>query len=186
MTKTQNQIIFFPPPKSVYFFQQHWESEYFFREKKHTPPPLQVKRSFPNWLNYEEIWDLCCFVYPDCTYSTVDYNWYFTSYQLKLDVCWNLFLFSCIWRSISIDVVFSGYSGFLHHDITEILLKVALNTINLTPTKYMIWVYSFDYVVCEILCSIFTWSDFRNDQRYTCCGSRNIYALQHFIKILHM
>jgi hypothetical protein len=26
-------------------------------------------------------------------------------------------------------VVFSGYSGFLHHDITEISLKVALNTI---------------------------------------------------------
>jgi hypothetical protein len=31
MTKTLNQIIFFPPPKSIYFFQQHWESEYFFR-----------------------------------------------------------------------------------------------------------------------------------------------------------
>jgi hypothetical protein len=25
MTKTLNQIIFFPPPKSEYFFQQHWE-----------------------------------------------------------------------------------------------------------------------------------------------------------------
>jgi hypothetical protein len=24
MTKTLNQIIFFPPPKSEYFFQQHW------------------------------------------------------------------------------------------------------------------------------------------------------------------
>jgi len=36
-------------------------------------------------------------------------------------------------------VVFSGYSGFLHlltdrHDITEILLKVALNTITVTMT----------------------------------------------------
>ena len=30
MTKTLNQIIFFPPPKSEFFFQQHWESEYFF------------------------------------------------------------------------------------------------------------------------------------------------------------
>ena len=30
MTKTLNQIYFFPPPKSEYFFQQHWESEYFF------------------------------------------------------------------------------------------------------------------------------------------------------------
>ena len=30
-------------------------------------------------------------------------------------------------------VIFSGYSGFLHHDITEILLKVAFNTITLTP-----------------------------------------------------
>jgi len=26
-------------------------------------------------------------------------------------------------------MVFSGYSGFLHHDATEILLKLALNTI---------------------------------------------------------
>ena len=33
MTKTLNQIIFFPPPISEYFFQQHWESEYFFRKK---------------------------------------------------------------------------------------------------------------------------------------------------------
>ena len=32
MTKTLNQIFFFPPPKSEYFFQQHWESEYFFRK----------------------------------------------------------------------------------------------------------------------------------------------------------
>jgi hypothetical protein len=31
-------------------------------------------------------------------------------------------------------VIFSGYSGFLHlHDIAEILLKVALNTITLAP-----------------------------------------------------
>ena len=34
VTKTLNQIIFYPPPKSEYFFQQHWESEYFFRKKK--------------------------------------------------------------------------------------------------------------------------------------------------------
>jgi hypothetical protein len=33
MTKTLNQIIFFPPPRSEYFVQQHWESEYFFRKK---------------------------------------------------------------------------------------------------------------------------------------------------------
>ena len=33
MTKTLNQIFFFPSPKSEYFFQQHWESEYFFRKK---------------------------------------------------------------------------------------------------------------------------------------------------------
>jgi len=31
-------------------------------------------------------------------------------------------------------VIFSGYSGFLRHDITEILLKVALNIIK-QPTK---------------------------------------------------
>ena len=33
--------------------------------------------------------------------------------------------------------VFSGYSGFLHrHDVTEILLKVALSTINQTKPNY--------------------------------------------------
>ena len=32
MTKTLNQIFFFPaPPKSEYFFQQHWESEYLYK-----------------------------------------------------------------------------------------------------------------------------------------------------------
>ena len=39
MTKTLNQIIFFPPPKS----------EYFFRKKPY--PPFQVKWSFPNKAN---------------------------------------------------------------------------------------------------------------------------------------
>ena len=38
MTKTLNQIIFFPPLKSEFFFQQQWESEYFFLEKNHNPP----------------------------------------------------------------------------------------------------------------------------------------------------
>jgi hypothetical protein len=43
ITKTLNQIFFFPLPKSdyfffplpksEYFFQQHWELEYFFRKK---------------------------------------------------------------------------------------------------------------------------------------------------------
>jgi hypothetical protein len=45
MTKTQNQIIFFPPLKSEYIFQQHWESEYFFRPPP--PPSLEVKWSVP-------------------------------------------------------------------------------------------------------------------------------------------
>jgi hypothetical protein len=31
-----------------------------------------------------------------------------------------------------LSVVFSGYSGFLCHNIAEILLKVALNTMSLT------------------------------------------------------
>ena len=47
MTKTLNQIIFFPASKSESFFQQHWESEYFFRKKTIPPPTLQVKWSFP-------------------------------------------------------------------------------------------------------------------------------------------
>jgi hypothetical protein len=46
MTKTLNQIFFFP--QSKYFFQQHWESEYFFR-KKNIPPPMEVKWSVP-WI----------------------------------------------------------------------------------------------------------------------------------------
>ena len=46
---SESDYFFFPPPKSKYFFQQHWESEYFFRKKTITPspPPLQVKWSFP-------------------------------------------------------------------------------------------------------------------------------------------
>jgi hypothetical protein len=46
MTKTLNQIIFFPPPKSEYFFQQHWESEYLFRKKTITPPGSNTLRVF--------------------------------------------------------------------------------------------------------------------------------------------
>jgi len=33
-------------------------------------------------------------------------------------------------------MVFTGYSGFLHYDIAEILLKVALNAITLTMDWY--------------------------------------------------
>ena len=47
---SESDFFFFPQPKSEYFFQQHWESEYFFRKKTYppSPPPLQVKWSFPN------------------------------------------------------------------------------------------------------------------------------------------
>ena len=51
MTKTLNQIIFFPPPKSEYFFQQQWESEYFFRKK--TYPPFKLNGRSLN-INDEE------------------------------------------------------------------------------------------------------------------------------------
>ena len=44
MTKTLNQIIFFPPPESEYFFQQHWVSEYIFRKKTLTPPGSYMVR----------------------------------------------------------------------------------------------------------------------------------------------
>jgi hypothetical protein len=61
----------------------------------------------------------------------------------------NLFMAMCTrynntWYSLSVtcdrSVVFSGYSGLIHkktdcHDIAEILLKVALNTINLNQTR---------------------------------------------------
>ena len=43
--------------------------------------------------------------------------------------------------------VFSGYPGFLHHDITEILRKMALSTINLE----IWWCWSFAAVVLSIV-----------------------------------
>ena len=38
-------------------------------------------------------------------------------------------------KTCDMSVVFSGSSDFLHHDITEILLKVALNTIKQTNNE---------------------------------------------------
>ena len=38
MTKTLNQIIFFPPPKSEYFFSNIENQNIFFLGKKHYPP----------------------------------------------------------------------------------------------------------------------------------------------------
>ena len=45
-------------------------------------------------------------------------------------------------------MVFSGYCGVLCHDITEILLKVALNTITLT--LYSILIFCLKFVVYKI------------------------------------
>ena len=50
-------------------------------------------------------------------------------------------VYNIMWWSLSVTcdrlVVFYGSSGFLHHyDITEILLKVALNTIKQTNKTY--------------------------------------------------
>jgi hypothetical protein len=46
MTKTLNQIIFFPPPKSEYFFS-NIGNQNIFLEKNHNPP-LEVKWSILN------------------------------------------------------------------------------------------------------------------------------------------
>jgi hypothetical protein len=54
MTKTLNQIFFFPPPKS----------EYFLRKKNHSPP-LEVKWSVPYELTNKYILSLICFVRMD-------------------------------------------------------------------------------------------------------------------------
>ena len=52
------------------------------------------------------------------------------------------------WKSLSVtcnrSVIFSEHTSFFHHstdrhDVTEILLKVALNTINLTLTRSIYW-----------------------------------------------
>jgi hypothetical protein len=56
-------------------------------------------------------------------------------------------------------VVFSGHSGFLHpdsHDITEILLKVVLNTINLNPNhrkqnNILLWCKQTCNVICVFM-----------------------------------
>ena len=48
-------------------------------------------------------------------------------------------------------MVFSGYSGFLHHDghdIAEILLKVALNTIDKTRSLHPISLPLLDELTC--------------------------------------
>ena len=58
MTKSLNQIIFFPLHQNQnIFFQQHWESEYFFRKKTITPPSFQVKWSFPYYVNIQLKYD---------------------------------------------------------------------------------------------------------------------------------
>jgi hypothetical protein len=48
-------------------------------------------------------------------------------------------VYNIMWSSLSVtcdrSVGFSGYFGFLHHDITEILLKVVLNTIKQANNK---------------------------------------------------
>ena len=71
-------------------------------------------------------------------------------------IYWILELF---WQSLSVtygrSVVFSGYSGFPwkktdHHDIAEILLKVALNTITLTPDNVVFFVFSFYYTLISV------------------------------------
>ena len=47
MTKTLNQIFFFPPPKSEYFFS-NIGNQNIFLEKKHSPSfPLEVKWTVP-------------------------------------------------------------------------------------------------------------------------------------------
>ena len=43
---SETDYIFFPPPKSEYFFS-NIGNQNIFLEKKHTPPPFQVKWSFP-------------------------------------------------------------------------------------------------------------------------------------------
>ena len=53
MTKTLNQIIFFPPPKSEYFFS-NIGNQNIFLGKKHNPP-FQVKWSFPYLLLYGDL-----------------------------------------------------------------------------------------------------------------------------------
>ena len=54
--KNSESDFFFPPPKSEYFFQHHWESEYFFFKKTITPPPFQVKWSFPYDVFFYVFW----------------------------------------------------------------------------------------------------------------------------------
>jgi hypothetical protein len=143
MTKTLNHIIFFPPPKSEYFFQQHWESEYFFRKKPYpppTPPPLQFKWSVTN-LGVRT---------PDYIHCLPSFNifvvWlhigifkhflkqlYFRNDRRREST---FFIFNkvCQWlatgRWFSPNLPVSSSNKTDHHDITEILLKVALNTIN--------------------------------------------------------
>jgi hypothetical protein len=68
------------------------------------------------------------------------------------------FLFKFMSVTCDRSVVFSGYSGFLRHDITEILLKVVLNTINPNITfKFVENMFSLKYVDTFILIYFTTW-----------------------------
>jgi hypothetical protein len=55
------------------------------------------------------------------------------------------------WFSLGVPVSYTNKTD--HHNITELLLKVALNTISLTPTciMYLISVFSYDYIVISEL-----------------------------------
>ena len=48
MTKTLNQIIFFFLHQNQNIFFSNIGNQNIYLEKKHTPPPFQVKLSFPN------------------------------------------------------------------------------------------------------------------------------------------
>ena len=69
--------------------------------------------------------------------------------------------YNIMWWSLSVtcdrSVVYFRYSRFLHHDIAEILLKLALSTITLTPSTRILVYYSFsiyEWIRCRTIKNI--------------------------------
>ena len=74
MTKTLNQIIFFPS-KSEYIFQQHWESEYLKKKIKNiTPPPPPPPPFKLNGRSLIRAWSIVTICRPFVDDKSIEHN----------------------------------------------------------------------------------------------------------------
>ena len=109
--------------------------------------------------------------------STSDTRRY-TSYKSSGDKSWiKCTLREKTYRNSVRSVVFCGYSSFLHqdrHDITEILLKVALNTMHPPILHSLLWFINIFHVNIEVSKRNLTLTDLL---------SRHNFIWSHFLTI---